>query len=169
MTIDDIRHFIVKMIREAAHVASGTHHFIDLARFLAGSPIEKLEVASASASSSGRIHDVAALQLRFVDGSIGNIQYLANGNRWFPKERIELFWDGRTLQIDNLRRLLGWGVSSIGRRGFLKQYKRHVQLLSAFFDAVRTGVAPPIPASEIYEVGRWSILPGRETHGVAEA
>jgi hypothetical protein len=47
--------------------------------------------------------------LSFADGSWGTIHYLANGHRAFPKERVEVFCAGRVLQLDNFRRLRGFG------------------------------------------------------------
>ena len=45
--------------------------------------------------------DKASITLSFEDGSFGTINYLANGSSKFPKERIEVFVDGRVIQLDN--------------------------------------------------------------------
>ncbi len=54
------------------------------------------------------------LNLTFEDGSIGTVHYFANGSRAFPKERLEVFADGRVLQLDNFRTLtvFGWRGSA---------------------------------------------------------
>ena len=50
--------------------------------------------------------DLAALR----DGSIGTIHYFANGQQIaLPKERLEVFAAGRVLQLDNFRKLTGFG------------------------------------------------------------
>ena len=59
--------------------------------------------------------DKTTITLSFADGSMGTIHYLANGHKSFPKERLEVFCAGRVLQLDNFRKLRGWGW-----RGFLK-------------------------------------------------
>ena len=46
---------------------------------------------------------------QFEDGSIGVVHYLANGSKAFPKERLEVFAAGRVLQLDNFRKLRGFG------------------------------------------------------------
>ena len=82
---------------------------------------------------------------------------LANGHRAFPKERIELIWDSTVVQIDNFRRLQGWGASvsrSVMPRG---QDKGHEALAAAFLAAVKGGGKPPIPPDELLEVSEWSI------------
>ncbi len=53
--------------------------------------------------------DTATIQLEFADGSIGTVHYFANGSKAFPKERLEVFAAGRILQLDNFRRLTGYG------------------------------------------------------------
>ena len=79
-------------------------HFVDLLLFLAGSPVVEVEARSVGASSrySG---DNVLISLRFANGSVGTISYLANGDRAFSKERIEVFGGGRTAVLDDFRRL----------------------------------------------------------------
>ena len=51
--------------------------------------------------------DQSSITLGFEDGSFGTILYLSNGASNFPKERIEVFTDGKVLQLDNFRKLKG--------------------------------------------------------------
>ena len=136
-------------------IGEGTH-FIDLARFLAGSPIASVQVTSAGGVAAGA-DDVAMIQLGFADGSIASIQYLANGNPGFPKERIEMFFDGKTLRVDNYRSMHAWGISGLNTRWPQSQDKGHAALVAAFLEAVRTGGPSPIPREELLEVTEWSI------------
>jgi predicted dehydrogenase/threonine dehydrogenase-like Zn-dependent dehydrogenase len=79
-------------------------HFVDLLMFLAGSPIA--EVEARAVGDSGRYSgDNVLVSLRFANGSEGTISYLANGDRSFSKERIEVFGGGRTAVLENFRRL----------------------------------------------------------------
>jgi predicted dehydrogenase len=134
-------------------------HFIDLARFLAGAPIVEVQVATAK--RGGRpVDDVSLIQLAFTDGSVASIQYLANGHKGFPKERIELFADGRILRIDNFRKLEGWGAPGDGMQLPKAQDKGHRALVAAFMTAVRGEQPAPIPAEELFEVSRVAILAG---------
>lgn len=132
-------------------------HFIDLTRFLVGSPIVELGTRTARGEGGRRLDDVSHLTLGFEDGSIAAIHYLATGAKRFPKERIEAFFDGSTASIDNWRRLRTWGV---GRRDPFfsgRMDKGHAAELEAFAAAVReTGIAP-ISTEEVFEVSRWSI------------
>ena len=79
-------------------------HFVDLLMFLAASPI--VEVEGRALSNSGRYSgDNVLVSLRFANGSEGTISYLANGDRSFSKERIEVFGGGSTAVLEDFRRL----------------------------------------------------------------
>jgi predicted dehydrogenase/threonine dehydrogenase-like Zn-dependent dehydrogenase len=134
-------------------------HFIDLARFLSGSPIVGMDVRAAGSSGHTQ-DDVSLIQLAFGDGSIATVQYLANGHRAYPKERVELFYDGNVIRIDNYRRLETWGVPGLATRWPKAQDKGHAALAAAFVTAVRSAGAPPIPHEELLEVSDWSIRAG---------
>ena len=135
-------------------------HFVDLLRHLAGAPI----VAGSSTFQrvGGSVRpDVASLQLRFADGSIGTVHYLANGSRDFPKERLEVFCGGGVLQLDNFRDLRGYGWPGFKRQKLSRQDKGHTAELAALVTAVRDAQPSPIPWEELVEVSRWSIRLGR--------
>ena len=129
-------------------------HFIDLARFFAGSPIVSHH-ASPMCGGEGRLGDCVAIQLTFEDGSIATIHYLANGSKDFPKERIEIFGAGKVVTCDNFR-----SSAEIGGKGKLKtssQDKGHAEELKSFVNAIRFGGKWPIPADELIEVSRVTI------------
>jgi len=98
--------------------------------------------------------------LRFADGSVGTIHYLAGGHRAFPKERIEVFCGGRVLQLDNFRHLRGFGWPEFRGARWWRQDKGQRALVEAFVSAIRSGGEPPIPFAEIVEVSRVVIALG---------
>ena len=128
-------------------------HFIDLLRFLAGSPIES-HTSVTMKSSTG---DTVTINLKFADGSLGTVHYFANGNKAFPKERLEVFAGGAVLQLDNFRKLKGFGWKGFSKMNLWKQDKGQRACAAAFVHAVNDGGAPPIPWNEIIEVARVSI------------
>ncbi|MFK7945744.1 MAG: bi-domain-containing oxidoreductase [Paracoccaceae bacterium] len=131
-------------------------HFIDLARHLAGAPIVSLQALALDHGGAGIPPDRVQMLLGFADGSTATIQYLANGNKGFPKERIEVFCAGRILQLDNFRTLRGWGWSGFSTKRTWRQDKGNAAGVAAFCDGIRTGT-PPIALDEILEVSRWAI------------
>ena len=125
-------------------------HYVDLLRFLAGSAIASHSTAFMRTATG----DTATITLRFEDGSLGTIHYFANGSKSFPKERIEAFAGGGVLQLDNFRRLTGFGWRGFKKMNLWKQDKGQRACAAAFVDAVAKGGASPIPFGEIAEVAR---------------
>jgi predicted dehydrogenase/threonine dehydrogenase-like Zn-dependent dehydrogenase len=128
-------------------------HFVDLLRFLAGAAISRHHVSVVGEAS----RDSATINLEFDDGSVGSIHYLANGSKAFPKERLEVFVAGRVLQLDNFRRLKGFGWPGFKRMNLWRQDKGQVACVRAFVEAISKGTAAPIPFAELLEVSRVSI------------
>ena len=128
-------------------------HFVDLLRFLADAKIESFQVARMAAATA----DTASVTLRFADGSLGSVLYLANGSKAFPKERLEVFAAGRVLQLDNFRRLTGFGWPGFAKMNLWRQDKGQAACAAAFVQAVQSGGKSPIALAELLEVGRISI------------
>ncbi|MCH7861089.1 bi-domain-containing oxidoreductase [Sphingomonas sp. NPDC092331] len=134
-------------------------HFIDLIRHLAGSEIVEIHATSFGMNPAVTIRDdKVAITLRLADGSIGTIHYLANGNPGFPKERLEVFAAKRILQLDNFRKLRGWGWSGFRKMNLRRQDKGAEACVAAFVEAVRDGKGSPIAFAEIVETTRYAIL-----------
>ena len=99
-------------------------HFIDLLRYLAGSPIADAQaVALGHTQGMAGLEDKATTTLGFADGSVGTVHYLANGHKSFPKERLEVFCGGRILQLDNFRKLKGFGWPGFVKMNLWRQDK----------------------------------------------
>jgi predicted dehydrogenase len=128
-------------------------HFIDLLRFLAGSRIASYHVTKMDSQSG----DSVTISLRFDDGSMGVVHYLANGSKAFPKERLEVFAAGRVLQLDNFRKLRGFGWHGFNKMNLWRQDKGQKACAAAFIKAIAQGGPAPIPFDEIVEVARVSI------------
>jgi hypothetical protein len=86
------------------------------------------------------------------------VHYLANGSKSFPKERVEVFAQGRVLQLDNYRRLTGFGWPGFKKMNLWSQDKGQKACAAAFVQAVASGGASPIPFEELIEVGRATIV-----------
>jgi predicted dehydrogenase/threonine dehydrogenase-like Zn-dependent dehydrogenase len=124
-------------------------HFVDLLMFLAASPI--VEVEARAIGNSGRYSaDNVRVSLRFANGSEGTISYLANGDRAFSKERIEVFGGGVAAVLEDFRRL---ELVRNGRKEIVhsrwRQDKGHRSEWAAFVQAVQNQNPAPIPIEEL--------------------
>lgn len=133
-------------------------HFVDLMRYLAGSEIVSVQARRMGDADSVAItEDKASIILGFADGSFGTIHYLANGAANFPKERVEVFAAGGTLQLDNFIKLKGFGWKGFKKLNLWKQDKGQDACSSAFIESIKQGREAPIPADELFEVARITI------------
>jgi predicted dehydrogenase/threonine dehydrogenase-like Zn-dependent dehydrogenase len=124
-------------------------HFVDLLAFLASSTI--VEVSARPVGNSARYSgDNVVISLRFANGSVGAISYLANGDRSFSKERIEVFGGGSTAVLEDFRRLQlvrGGRKETIHSRW--RQDKGHRAEWAAFSQKLVRGGDPPIRFEDI--------------------
>lgn len=127
-------------------------HFIDLLRFLADAPI-----VSYHAVKLGHVLDTLTVTLSFADGSVGSIHYLANGHRRLPKERLEVFVGGKVLQLDNFRKLYGFGWRHFNKQILWRQDKGQSACLKQFITAIKEGKGAPIARADIFEVSQLTI------------
>mgnify|MGYP003316285445 FL=1 len=101
-------------------------------------------------SASG---DSVCILLSFENGSIGTVNYLANGNKGFPKERLEVFCGGSIAQVDNFRSLKVFGWPGLKSKRLWRQDKGQSDCTQEFIRAIEQGdPSRLIPFDELYEV-----------------
>ncbi|MDH5216054.1 MAG: bi-domain-containing oxidoreductase [Gammaproteobacteria bacterium] len=153
-----VDHWIQDNIKGGGRIIGEACHFIDLMRHLVGFPIVSIQARRFGDNSGSAINeDKAVIVLGFEDGSFGTINYLANGASSFPKERIEVFCSGRILQLDNFRKMTGFGWKGFKKMNLWQQDKGQKNCVAEFLIAISEGKAPPIAIDEIFEVARVSI------------
>ena len=99
--------------------------------------------------------DNVSMTYTFPDGSVGVVDYLANGDKSFPKERVEVFCGGRIAVLDDFRKL---ELVHDGRRKTVKtaQDKGWKGEWVAFAKAIREGGGSPIPYEQLVGVTKAS-------------
>jgi predicted dehydrogenase/threonine dehydrogenase-like Zn-dependent dehydrogenase len=122
-------------------------HFIDLAMYLAGALPKSLS-ATAMEDPLGLL-DTLNVNILFMDGSIANVSYFANGSKAMKKERLEVFSSGKTAVLDDFTRLDIFTSKKTTNKK-LGQDKGHRREVEEFLDSVRNGKPAPIPFEEIY-------------------
>ena len=125
-------------------------HFVDFLAFLAGAA--PLSVSASALPDNGKYHqDNVSMTFTFPDGSLGVVDYLSNGDKSFPKERLEVFCGGRVAVLDDFRSL---ELVHAGQRRLVKkaQDKGWYAEWVAFSKAIREGGEPPIPYEQLVGV-----------------
>ena len=125
-------------------------HFIDLARYLVGTPIAAVHAAAARVRD-GTCDDVT-VTLNFTDGSLATLAYTSLGDTAYSKELIEGYAGGRIVTINDFRSFTITADGHIERSAkSWAQDKGHADGLRAFVAAVTAGGPAPVDEAELIE------------------
>lgn len=146
-------------------------HFVDLCSRLARTRLVSVQAAGIGAGPATLENDSFALTLRYADGSVATISYVAVGSPDLAKERLEVFRGGRAAVIDDFRKVrLYPGRTGRGRFASGRQDKGHADIVRASFEFFQHGGEPPIPYDRLVETTR-AMLAARDAlhRGISSA
>ena len=127
-------------------------HFVDLLGFLAGAPPTRVFAEAISSGNPALVdQDSVNITIKFQDGSLGTISYVALGDKAFPKERLEVFGDGAVCVVDDFKKLV---LIRKGKRRKMRRWsqdKGHHAELAAFINAIRQGAESPLPFAQAWQ------------------
>jgi predicted dehydrogenase len=151
----DRGHWALDPAKGGGRIVGEACHFIDLARFLVGSPI--LSVRCTRRDRDGQ--DGGCYAFEFADGSTGIIDYRTDLPDHMPKEDIEFSGHGWSSRILNWTKLTTEGLGGLSWRSwFVGPRKGQQEALKAYLLALRdSSAASPIPLPELMEVSRAAI------------
>lgn len=125
-------------------------HFVDLMQFLTGSPPVSVFAESISARSHQIVdEDSVLITLRFADGSNGVIAYLAEGDTSMPKERVEIFGDGKSFVLDDFRSATSYKGGREQTTKLRRQDKGQAEEIRRTCEMVLAGGPAPITLAEL--------------------
>lgn len=124
-------------------------HFIDLMQYFTDAkPIKVYADCIDSSNTNIKADDNIVIMIKFDDGSIGNLIYLANGDKSLPKELIEVSSGGKTGRIHDFRSgdlHKGNKITKLKLSG-----KGHKQEVEAFLTSLKSTSESPISFESIY-------------------
>lgn len=121
-------------------------HFVDLLQFFVSDEPVKI-YAETMSDNVTFTNDNINIHIKFKDGSIGTITYIACGDKSFAKERIEVFGDGKVAVIDDFKSgVLVKNGKSTKIKG--SHDKGHETELELFFESIKNDSELPIPFKE---------------------
>lgn len=147
-----LTHWVQDSVLGGGRIIGEGCHFVDFLTFLVGS--NPISVSAQSLPDDNRYReDNIILTFTYPDGSVGSVIYLANGDKAFPKERVEVFVGGKVAVLDDFRNLelVTQGKRQVIRSP-LRQDKGHRTEWEAFSRAIITGGSPPIPYEQLFGV-----------------
>lgn len=125
-------------------------HFVDLLEYFVNARPTKIYAQSILDDREDITNsDTINISLKFEDGSIGSLSYLACGDGSFPKERIEIFGEDSVGIIDDFKNATFTRGGKTKKIKKINQDKGHREELEAFVEAVKSGEEMPIKFEEI--------------------
>jgi predicted dehydrogenase len=127
-------------------------HFYDLFVYLAGAKAVSINALPIKPQTAHyRQDDNFCAIVSFADGSVANLSYTALGSSEYPKERIDIYSDGRVIGIEDFRAL---NVAGSQTPNLNANDKGHAAEWTAFVEAVKGRSQWPIPFWEQAEAMR---------------
>jgi predicted dehydrogenase/threonine dehydrogenase-like Zn-dependent dehydrogenase len=123
-------------------------HFIDFLTYINGSlPVS---VYTTAMLDPEKLNDVINVSLKYQNGSIGSISYCSNGDKSFPKERVEIFTCGCTAVLDDFKTLSIYSKGKKKEKKLISQDKGQKNEVKFFINSILKGTGNVIPFEEIY-------------------
>lgn len=143
-------HWLLNPKHGGGRIVGEVCHFVDFINSLTGTHVDRVFAHSLFGSRIVRNRDNVIATLMYEDGSVGTISYFAVGDQHFPRERIEIFCDGKSCIIDDFCRMT---YSHGGKKQVIDapQDKGYRNEVNAFFNAMLEGKKAPIPFEQIVE------------------
>ena len=120
-------------------------HIYDVFTYLTGAKVVDINARSIRpATGHYSSSDNFVTTMTFEDGSVATLTYSALGTKDYPKERLEVFVDGKVLSLDDYKKLTICGARTKGVDGKVAN-KGQKEELEIFADCIRRGGEWPIP------------------------
>jgi len=141
-------------------------HIFELFNFLTNSTPKEISVNTIETTHEDLLpNDNFSVQISFHDGSLCTLLYTALGSTDLPKEYMELFFDGKSIVMNDFKELKGYGLP----RSFDKKTKHpdkgHKNLLEAFVTAVKKSSESPISRERILLATQISLAVNKQAIG----
>lgn len=125
-------------------------HFIDTCSYIIGSEVQSVFAMSLTTpDNSIPDEDNVSIVLKYQNGSTATITYFAYGDSSMPKEYIEIFGNGVSVQMTDFREMIVYKNGKTTKTKAANQDKGFVGEFEAFRQSIQTG-QPAISFASIY-------------------
>lgn len=130
-------------------------HIYDLFTFFTQSEVASISAASINCDSASTLsNDNFSAIITFKDGSICNLIYTALGDSSYPKEKAEIFVDGKVIFLNNYKEVTVYENNRSKKIASRLSSKGYYEEFSAFFNEAGSGEHFPIPLWQIYQASK---------------
>ncbi len=126
-------------------------HMVDFLIFITGSlPVRVSAERVGYCKKDYLPNDNVVINMRFADGSVGNIAYAADGDRALPRERVEVYCDGKTAVLNDFRKLELYSNGKRKRIGLRDQDMGYHEEMAHFANVARGRCESKLSVEEIF-------------------
>jgi len=130
-------------------------HIIDLIFFLMGTDVESVDVKKVGKSDGYyRTSDNVVTTLKFGDGSIAVFEYISLGASGYPKETMDIFFDGKHIALTDYMKLSG----TEQKQSSETQDKGQADMLRDIYDVWSCKAQEVIPLHELEATSQMTFL-----------
>ncbi len=131
-----------RIIGEACHIFDLFNYFVD-------AEIDSISINSINPKTENiSSRDNVVVTLKYKEGSICTLTYTALGDKSYPKESLEIYFDNKMITMDDYKSLKGYGIKMANIHSKLSD-KGHYEELIDFAQAIKDGTKYPIPIWQI--------------------
>jgi predicted dehydrogenase len=148
----------VQSITHGQRLIGEACHIFELFNFFTESQVKNISVNSIDTRRDDLLsNDNFSVHINYEDGSICSLVFTSLGNKLLAKERMELFFDGKSIVMDDYKVLEGYGLKKSFNHKSKYPDKGHGNLLEKFFEAVQNGHESPISVERILAATKMSL------------
>ena len=89
-------------------------HYLDLLTYLCGSEIKSVCMTALGENPQDNSDNVSIL-VKMKNGSNGVINYFSNGSKSYMKENLKIFYQEKTIVMENFKKTTGFGISGFSK------------------------------------------------------
>jgi len=141
--------WVQDLVEGGGRIIGEVCHFIDLIQYFTSSLPVKVFAETISGEKGKYLNeDNLVINIKMKDGSVASIIYVANGDKSFPRERMEIFGGGKVCVIDDFKLMT---FICGGKKKGIKKFRidrGYYNEFEVFFSAVKNDKTIPVNFEE---------------------
>jgi len=133
-------------------------HIYDLFTYFTESEIKEVSAFSIDTKSENILNnDNFNALLKYNDGSVCSLTYTASGHKEVPKELMDIYFDGKTISLNDYRELTVFGILGKNKKNIF-QDKGQLNELKAFGDFIKNKDKNDIGPIPLWQLNQATVI-----------